>query len=350
MPVTTRTFLFLGAAAAILASPAIETSARSRREQQVQAQVVAPVPAGPVGLPDRILADASAYEAYLARATATSPGFTSGQSVADALKQTAGYEPAALVRGEIAYGAIAALKDPTFVAEIRQAGNTPENRKIMAEYFLTNPTYPFNFKGSDTAAGLVKEALGRAGLNLFASGKVIKQSAYDVQHQSWSREEIVDRPGRLASVEAAAKGGLAPAMDRIPALQRAASGVEPLPVTASAASPPYTPLIARAMQLAAVAALGEATDSNYDRLTALGSDSDSDTCLHMAKLNLYQCLAVAKPHYEDIFCMGQHALADTGVCLAHGVGVDTPPDPIPPPKAVQASTPTTVHTHHRRKS
>ena len=27
--------------------------------------------------------------------------------------------------------------------------------------------------------------------------------------------------------------------------------------------------------------------------------------------------------------MGQHVMADTAVCLAHGVGVETPPDPVP---------------------
>jgi hypothetical protein len=47
----------------------------------------------------------------------------------------------------------------------------------------------------------------------------------------------------------------------------------------------------------------------------------------MSKLNLYQCLAVAKPHYEDVFCLGQHVLMDTGSCLMKGVGL---PDPTPP--------------------
>ena len=45
----------------------------------------------------------------------------------------------------------------------------------------------------------------------------------------------------------------------------------------------------------------------------------------MAKLDLYQCMAVAGPQYEDIYCLGQHALADTGQCVdqaAHG-GADS---------------------------
>jgi hypothetical protein len=47
----------------------------------------------------------------------------------------------------------------------------------------------------------------------------------------------------------------------------------------------------------------------------------------MSKLNLYQCLAVAKPHYEDVFCLGQHIMIDTGACLMKGVGVAVPEDP-----------------------
>jgi hypothetical protein len=42
--------------------------------------------------------------------------------------------------------------------------------------------------------------------------------------------------------------------------------------------------------------------------------------MKMAKLNLYQCLAVAGPHYEDVFCLGQHALSDTAQCVNDAVG------------------------------
>jgi len=62
-------------------------------------------------------------------------------------------------------------------------------------------------------------------------------------------------------------------------------------------------------------------------LTPLLADADSAECLRLAKLNLYQCMAVAGPQYEDIYCLGQHALMDTSVCVdraahAHGGGLD----------------------------
>lgn len=42
--------------------------------------------------------------------------------------------------------------------------------------------------------------------------------------------------------------------------------------------------------------------------------------LKMAKLNLYQCLASAGPQYDDVCCLGEHALKDTGYCVMSAAG------------------------------
>jgi hypothetical protein len=335
-----RAGILLMATVLAVGVPGLESAARPKREPVVEAPPPPP-PAGPVGLPGRLIGDAAAYQAYLERVTATSPGFTSGMAVSEALRTAAAYEPRAFIRGAVAYGAVAALQVPSFVASVRAAGTSPENRRLMVDYILSDPTYPFQFRGSDAAAGQAREALGSAGLRLYAAGRTIRQSAYDVQRQAWSKEDVVDRGGRLATVEAMATGGIAPAADHMAMLQSAASGMAPPTTTAPPAQPPYTPLVARALQLAAIAALGEAGEDAYDRLTTLTSESNTDACLRMAKLNLHQCLAVARPNYEDIFCMGQHVMVDTGSCLARNAGVDVPPEPAPPPPA--AATPKARH-------
>jgi hypothetical protein len=69
----------------------------------------------------------------------------------------------------------------------------------------------------------------------------------------------------------------------------------------------------------------------------------------MSKLNLYQCLAVAKPHYEDVFCLGQHVMMDTGACLMKGVGMAEPAPPPPPPRVVAVSTKPTAKSRKARK-
>jgi hypothetical protein len=330
-----RTMLVLALATAAASVPVFESAARSRRPPRVEyAPPPPPPPMAPIGLSNRLLADAAAYQAYLQRVTAISPAFTDGPSVAQALRTGAAYEPAAFLRGAVAYAAIAALQDAAFVAAVRAPGADADARRLMVNRIIADPTYVFAFRGSDEAAGLAREALGGAALRLYSAGKAVKQSAYDVQHQAWSKESIVDRSGRLAAVKAASQSGMAPATDEVIGLQRAAAGLAPLGVSAPPARPPYTPLIAHALQLAALAALGEAGDAAYDRLTYLTDEVNTGLCLNMAKLNLYQCLAVAGPHYEDIFCMGQHVMLDTGACLAMNAGVGVPLEVTPTPLRV----------------
>ncbi len=58
----------------------------------------------------------------------------------------------------------------------------------------------------------------------------------------------------------------------------------------------------------------------------------------MAKLNLYQCLSVARPYYEDIFCLGLHVMSDTGQCVAGSIGHPQPADGAPVIAAVAVET------------
>ncbi|HTX49566.1 MAG TPA: hypothetical protein VME40_09275, partial [Caulobacteraceae bacterium] len=277
---------------------------------------------------------------------ATSPGFTSAETVSSALRNGAAYEPKAFIRGAIAYAAIAALKDPNFVASLRDAGNSPEHRRQMVADILTNPIYVFQFKGSDEAAGLAREALGEATLQLTQTGRLIRQAAYDVQHQEWSKAQVVDLPGRLHAVEAESAEGIAPAADEVPVMQKAATGAAPLPITAQPLAPPYAPLVARALQVAAVAALGEATDNAYEQLASMSNDLETELCLERAKRDLYQCLAVSKPNYEDIFCMGRHEMLQPAACIASGAGVDLPPEPAPPPAPAPTRVANRSSSHH----
>ena len=60
-------------------------------------------------------------------------------------------------------------------------------------------------------------------------------------------------------------------------------------------------------------------------IQSLLNDPNAGFCMNMAKLNLNQCLSVAKPFYEDVFCLGQHILIDTGQCIAKGAGQSAVP-------------------------
>ena len=39
-------------------------------------------------------------------------------------------------------------------------------------------------------------------------------------------------------------------------------------------------------------------------------------CVRMAKLNFHQCLASAGPYYEDLYCLGRHAMLETSSCVS----------------------------------
>jgi hypothetical protein len=84
-------------------------------------------------------------------------------------------------------------------------------------------------------------------------------------------------------------------------------------------------VVVRGLALAALALAGRTGDEDAPALRTLVSDVGSRTCMHMAKLNLFQCMAVAGPHYEDVFCISQHAMLEAGQCMARAAGAEAPP-------------------------
>lgn len=348
-----RSMLVLLAAGLAVGFPALQGDAKSRPPVVVTppAPPPQPPPIQGVFLNSRMLNDAAAYQAYMQRATGISPAFTDGASVAAALRTGASYEPQALIRGAMSLGAIAALQEPAFVASVRAAGQNANARRLVLNRVIAEPGYIFTFPGAAAASRNAKQAIGGAGLRLLATGKAVKQSAYDIQHQAWSKDFVADRDARLAAVKAGSSTAAAPAPDVAAGLARGITGGAPLTPSSNPIVSFQTPMIAKAMALAAFAALGEAGDAAYDRLTYLTSEPNTGYCLSMAKLNLNQCLAVAKPHYEDVFCLGEHVLSDTGACMARAGGglmvleVRTRPMAKLPPPRVGARGGRPAHRH-----
>lgn len=309
---------------------------------------VAVVP--PVSLSPRVVELASAYRAYVERASAISPGFTGGGDVAQSLRTGESYEPDQLLRGAIAYGAVVALQDPAFVAGVRKFAGDPEQRRTVAYEIMKDPAYAVGFTGSAGAAGLVMGAVGADGAKLMELGRSVKKAAYEVQRQSWSKTEVAGRDSRLALAKELSSTPALGEVGETQMLQRAVTGGAPMSLTPREASPPYTPVVVRALAVAALAALGYADDASLGQVMPILAEPTSANCLNMSKLNLYQCLAVAKPHYEDVFCLGQHVLADTGRCLVRGAGVDEPVDPDAVKRSQGAVTPVSTTTKVRSRS
>ena len=201
----------------------------------------------------------------------------------------------------------------------------PISRPLLTDDLTNNPSYVLGIKGVDSAAGLVMTALLDQGQKLYSSGEVVKQSAYSIQRQSWSQQVVVNRDQRLSDAKSVSRISLASTSQDAARLQQAAVGAAPLGLTPTPpANPPYPPVVVRGLALAALAVLGEAGDDQAARTAPIVNETNTAGCLSMAKLNLYQCLAVSKPHYEDIFCLGQHVMMDTGQCVMIAAGAPPP--------------------------
>lgn len=330
-----------------------------------------PAPAGPpVALATEVSDAAAVYVDYIKSAKAIGADFADGQAVQTRLQTGATYEPKQLARGAVAYAAIVAMQEPSFRSALRAYAASDSARADMVQKLMADPSYALSLPSSDIAARRVILALSSDGQQVYKAGAQVKQAAYSIQHQSWSKEFIPGRDERLAlakqnsvtlkSVEtdesarllsAALTGdGLVTGATTGSASQSYVVGpagvaaTQPLPIqtAAGAATPaaeqtsdttgvqpataadfnrpdlfnqPYTPTVTRALAVAAIAILGEGGESHADTLMQMISEQDGPACLGMSKLNLYQCLAVAKPYYEDVFCLGQHVLMDTGQCL-----------------------------------
>lgn len=321
-----------------------------------------PAPAGPpVALASGVSDAAATYVDYIQQARSLSADFSDGASVQAKLQAGASYEPTQLARGAVAYGAIVAMQEPSFRSALRAYAADDATRADMVNRLLSDPTYVTSIPSASIAARRVILALSSDGQSVYKAGARVKQAAYDVQHQNWSKEFVSGREERLAQAkqnsvtlksvrtdqssrllaaalsgngltsqaatgaatgDAALGGTNTTAAD---AANPAAADVQLMPPTnnepevdfgrADLFDAPYTNAVNRSLTIAAVAILGEGGENHSDSMLGLLDDAVGEKCLDMSKLNLYQCLAVAKPYYEDVFCLGQHILMDTGQCL-----------------------------------
>jgi hypothetical protein len=267
-------------------------------------------------LPGEVVSAATAFEHYMRDAAAIDSGFSGGESVARSLKAAAAYEPVQMEEGMIAYGAIAALQDDRFVAGVDQAAGRGEARAAFAERLIEDPYAATRIDGADGAARRITAALAAKAAPLVSAATQVKAAAYSVQHQAWSKVMVADAQDRLSLVKGLSHTRAAPSEEDNQAMMQGLAGADPRTV-ADDAPAGYSALEARALALAAESVLGHAQGADRDRLSPLLTEADGAECLRMSKLNLYQCMAVAGPQYEDIYCLGQHAMLDTGACVDH---------------------------------
>ncbi len=267
-----------------------------------------------VAFPRRSAEAASAFDGYMHAVAAIDAGFKSGQGVAVALKRASAYDARQLEEGMIAYGAMAAMQSPRFVYGVMDMAANPQNRLALIAALQADPNSAARLPGASEASALASGAILREARPVVENGKAIKQASYDVQHQGWSIAKAADQTGRLAEAKAASQV-------RAPAHEGDIARILTQVTTVGGENGrdgATSPVIDHSLALAALSILDGAEGSDEPRLEQVVSESISADCLKMAKLNLFQCLSVAGPEYEDVYCLGQHAVLDTGQCVAGG--------------------------------
>lgn len=287
---TTSKFKLLAVAAAIALSGCATGSAPSKSTKAGAAKASA----ASARVDGALAGRAAAFEAYTRKASAIDAAFANPGEIGERLRTAAGYEPKELEAGMIAYAAMAALQEPAFVAGVRAKG------KAVARHLPVNPDAALDLPGAFAASQRANAALARRGEALAGAGAEVKKASYSVQRQAWSRARLTNGPQRLAAVKQAA-GYRPEAADRARLTAAIAEGGR---------KGGASPVVARGVALAALTVLGQDAAGR-----PLLSEPRSGQCLRTAKLNYHQCLAAAGTHYEDIYCLGVHAMRDPGQCV-----------------------------------
>ena len=273
----------------------------------------------PVALNDSVAQSAAVYLTFARDMATIQGGFASPDAVQAALRRGASYDANQISRGLVAYASILALQSPEFVSGVRQAGAEPTARRQIIDRIVANPEYASSLPGAEAAASLVMSVLEADVLALSAAADSVESDAYNIQYagdqrHGWGRATPPDREGRLQAVKDLSRTIL-PSASEAARLHAASNSGSGLGVTAGRTRrAPYAPSVTNAIAMAALAALGAAGDNARANTEALQYDRASQDCLASSKLNLFQCLAAARPTYEDMFCLGRHVIRDLSTC------------------------------------
>jgi len=280
----------------------------------------------------RVTDAATAYDGYVRQAGAINPGFNDPASVQRAVKASAGYQPEQLQQGIVAYAAMIALRSPAFVEGVRaQAQADPS----FADRLTAQPVMVLQVPGAAQAAMDVAGVLRAHGVALQTTGKAIGKAAYDIQAQSWSKEPVANPEVVLANVKLAATQ---PRAADAPTEKMLLQSLISAPHLDGYGPPAATPAVVRGMAVAALAVMGHAGDKEDLRIATLLQDALAASCLKMAMLNMNQCLAAAGPHYDDVFCVGEHSVGETARCVSSAAD-GGPPEPYPTQRVADVTPP-----------
>jgi hypothetical protein len=319
-----------GLTAAALAAFAVLSACATPEPEPTPAPPPPPPPPPAVSLNQDVAQAASIYVAFMREAGSIQAGFPTAEAIQAALRKGAAYEPAQLSRGLIAYGSILALQSPEFVTGVRSFAADPEQRRTVINRIIADPAYAATLPGAEAAAGLIATTIGADSAAMRVIADAVEGDAYTIQERNdprrrWATVHITNRDSRLEGVKTLSAARMLPSADESARLFAAANSGSGLNASGGRLPPPFTPAMVNSLAIAALAALGAGGDDYRANTEALTVESNSEFCLNMSKLMLFQCLAASRPSYEDMFCVGRHVARDLSQCTAQALA----PTPVP---------------------
>ena len=335
-----QAFLRRGLSVAAIAAAALLASCSTPEPEAPPPPPPPPLPA--VSLNESVAQAASVYVAFVREVGTIQAGFPDAESIQAAIRKGAASDAAQLSRGMIAYGSILALQSPEYVAGVRQFASTPALRQEMVARIIADPAYAATLPGADAAAGLISSTMGKDIAALTAIAEAVEGDAYTIQERRdprrrWAVQPVADRVGRLEGAKTRSSAQL-PSAEESARLFAAANSGSGLNLSPAQRGAPFTPAMVNSLAIAALAALGAAGDDARINTDALTTESNNEFCTSMSKLMLFQCLAAARPSYEDMFCTGRHIVRDLATCTAQYTG--PMPTPTTPTVTIAETNPT----------
>ena len=345
-----KTMLYAATALALLgaSSPALA------KTKPVEAAVTASTLSG------EPLADSlPAYAAFQADISLVNGGSIQGpKDIERTLDKAAALNRDALTRGIIAYGALAAARNPQFADSIRKTAKF-YGRDKMVNGLLLQPRYASSMEGADAAMATIVRLARADSARILTAGESLKQRAREAQNISWGKDTAGSAGPRTMRLKALAAAASSPTISAEmagklivtpgdPSLDPASFGGESFWRTISA--PPLNPstsasaksgshtvtdatftslpttiggyssssggseIRAKMLSLAGLYALNATADRPADTERLL-NDNITNGCLQGAQLQFYQCVASAKFNYENMACIGEAGLITVGSCV-----------------------------------
>jgi hypothetical protein len=151
--------ILAGAAVAVLAISGLGAAVAQDRQADVR-------------MARDLLNAASAFETFMGKAGAIDSKFDNAKEVADAVKVGAGHDASQLQTGMVAYAALAALQEPSFVAGVERAARY-DGRDALARELMERPDLAAALPGAEPAAARASAALAAKGEPLSVDGRKV---------------------------------------------------------------------------------------------------------------------------------------------------------------------------------